>query len=118
MSGAYAMEKMKAKDEEYRLERMQTKQKDGTPTVVSILTSLLFYCQVFQLSHILLIFIFIEKLYIQLLQRDIDLQQLVFHWLMHILDDMPQGKQDYDQWIQDGKVITKGSQNNKLSELN
>ena len=47
MSGAYAMEKMKAKDEEYRLERMQTKQKDGTPTVVSILISLLFYCQVF-----------------------------------------------------------------------
>ena len=38
MSGAYAMEKMKAKDEEYRLERMQTKQKDGTPTVISIIT--------------------------------------------------------------------------------
>ena len=33
MSGAFAMEKMQALDEQYRLERMQTKQKEGTPTV-------------------------------------------------------------------------------------
>ena len=41
-------------------------------------------------------------------QRDIGLQDLVFHWLMDILDDMPKGKSDYDKWIQDGKIIVKG----------
>ena len=38
---------IEAKDEEYRLQRMQTKQKDGTPTVISTITitpsSLFFY---------------------------------------------------------------------------
>ena len=42
-------------------------------------------------------------------QRDINLQQRVFQWLMLILDEMPKGKQDYDKWIQDGKIITKGT---------
>ena len=27
---------------------------------------------------------------------------------MNTLDEQPKGKQDYDKWIQDGKVITKG----------
>ena len=45
----------------------------------------------------------------KIFQRDINLQQLVFQWLMNTLDEMPKGKQDYDKWIQDGKVITKGT---------
>ena len=51
-------------------------------------------------------------------QRDINLQQLVFHWLRNILDEMPKGKSDYDKWIQDGKIIVKGiiKQYNKLVE--
>ena len=42
------------------------------------------------------------------LQRDVGLQQLAFHWLMDILDEMPRGKDDYDKWIQDGRVLVKG----------
>lgn len=42
-------------------------------------------------------------------QRDINLQQLVFNWLMDILEEMPKGKLDYDKWISDGSVLTKGT---------
>jgi len=78
---SFAMEKMKAKAEEDRLEKMHTKQKAGTPT------------------------------------RDINLQQRVFQWLMLILDEMPKGKQDYDKWIQDGKIITKAIQCVKFNSV-
>ena len=28
---------------------------------------------------------------------------------MNTLDEMPKGKSDYDKWIQDGKIIVKGT---------
>jgi len=69
--GSFGMEKMKQKDEEERIKRMNTKQKRGTPT------------------------------------RDVGLQTNVFFWIMEILDEQPKGKQDFDQWISNGVILSK-----------
>ena len=100
---SFAMEKMKAKAEEDRLEKMHTKQKAGTPTVRTLLGSI--YVSLHLISIHLMQYIANNLSF----QRDINLQQRVFQWLMLILDEMPKGKQDYDKWIQDGKIITKGT---------
>ena len=38
-------------------------------------------------------------------QRDMALQQHVMSWFMHTLNEMPTVKQDYDHWLQDGRVL-------------
>ena len=92
------MERMKQKDEEARLERMNTRQRKGTPTVSNALFSRNWNL--------------FSKAFVYF-KRDAGLQTKVFFWMMESLDEQPKGKQDYDQWISDGIVVGKS----KLSQF-
>ena len=69
-----------------RLEKMNTKQRPGTPLVR---------------------FVALKRFLIVDRQRDPGLQHKVLYWIIDIMGEGPRGKTDFDHWIQEPTVLAR-----------
>ncbi|CAB4053928.1 TAGLN [Lepeophtheirus salmonis] len=80
LTNSLAMQRMLEKDQMTQMDRVNTKQKRGTPTFN------------------LFTYMYIERY---------KLQSKVLYWIMDFIEEKPKRNMDYDNWIADGSILSK-----------